>query len=92
MDHVRPKDIVRVTDPQGVVWVNPLGGGISTRDRKVAAFRWWWVIPQGISFDNRLTIRNDHDGHWVWEPTQGMEFAQYVQLLATLNSLFTAVP
>lgn len=91
MDNVRPKDIV-IVQQNGIPWVNPSSGGISTRQSKHWNFRCWWMIPQGTLFDDRLTVRNDHGNHWVWEPTQGMELAEYVRLLTSLNGLFILSP
>jgi hypothetical protein len=91
MDHVRPKDIL-IVQQNGADWVNPLTGGISTFENKIWNFGHWWLVPQGTQFDDRLTIRNDHDDHWVWEPRQGMELAEYVRLLTAVNGLFIPAP
>ena len=88
MDHVRPNRDIVVVLQGGAAWVNPLCGGISTREKTYWVFRWWWRIPRGTAFSDRLTVRNDHGDHWNWEPTQGMEFAEYLRLLAALNGEF----
>jgi hypothetical protein len=91
MDHVRANRDIIVTQQNGVDWVNPLCGGISTRERQHWPFGAWWRIPQGTPFSDSLTVRNDHGDHWVWEPAQGMELAEYVRLLANLNGSFVPV-
>jgi hypothetical protein len=91
MEHVRPNRDIAVLQRSGVDWVDPQCGGISTRERAFWPFRFWWRIPKGTAFSDRLTIRNDHGDHWVWEPAQAMELSDYVQLLASLNSEFIRV-
>ena len=91
MDHVRPNRDIIVLQQNGVDWVSPLSGGVSTRERVYWPFRSWWRVPKGTAFTDLLTLRNDHGDHWIWEPTQGMEFAEYLRLLETLNGeLFPA--
>jgi hypothetical protein len=91
MDHVRPNRDIVVVKQHGVDWVDVQQGGISTRERTYWPHRGWWRIPQGTPFTNFLVVRNDHGDHWVWEPAQGMELAEYVRLLATLNKEFLPV-
>jgi hypothetical protein len=90
MDRVRPTDIV-VIQQHGVDWVNPQQGGVSTREAIYWPSRHWWRILQGTSFTDFLVLRKDHGDHWLWEPARGMEFAEYVRLLATLNKEFMHV-
>jgi hypothetical protein len=91
MDHVRRNRDIVVTQQNGVDWVNPRQGGISTPERPYWPHPHWWRILQGTPFTDLLVVRSDHSGHWVWEPAQGMEFAEYVGLLATLNGDFIHV-
>jgi hypothetical protein len=88
MDHVRPNRDIVVIQQNGVDWVNPLCGGISTRERMYWQFRCWWRIDKGTSFSDLLAVRNDHGDHWNWEPAQGMSLADYVRLLVNLNGEF----
>ena len=88
MDHVRPNRDIIVVQQNGMDWVAPLSGGISTREKPYWPFRGWWRIPQGRPFSDLLTVRNDHGDHWIWEPAMGMELAEYVRLLASLNAEF----
>jgi len=88
MDHVRPNRDIIVAHQNGVDWVRPVTGGVSTRERTFWPHRGWWRLPKATPFSNLLTARNDHDDHWVWEPAQDMEFAEYVRLLAGLNREF----
>jgi hypothetical protein len=88
MDHVRPNRDIAVTQQNGVDWVHPLSGGISTREQPYWAFRGWWRIPKGTAFSDLLTVRNDHGDHWSWEPARSMELAEYVRLLEGLNKEF----
>lgn len=87
MEHVRPKDAL-VVQQNGMDWLNPLSGGPSTFDHKFLRSNHWWMIPQGRDFSALLTVRNDHGRHWVWEPAQGMELAQFIALLTDLNQEF----
>jgi hypothetical protein len=91
MDHVRRNRDIAVIQQNGVDWVNPQQGGVSTRERIYWPAPHWWRILQNTSFTDLLVVRKDHSGHWVWEPSQGMEFAEYVRLLATLNGEFIHV-
>ena len=84
MDHVRPTDIV-ITQRNGVDWVNPQQGGVSTREQIYWPARHWWRIPQGTPFTDLLTLRRDHADHL---PARPMELSEYVQLLANLNKEF----
>lgn len=88
MDHVRPNRDIAVIQQNGVAWVNPSSGGVSTRERMHWRFQGWWRIPKGTAFSDLLTVRNDHGDHWSWEPAQSMELAEYVRLLAALNGEF----
>ena len=84
MDHIRPRDIV-VTQQNGVDWVDPQQGGISTTEIPYWPAPHWWQILRGTPFTDLLVVRKDHSGHWVWEPAQGMELAEYKRLLRTLQ-------
>ena len=84
MERVRPKD-VKLTQQNGVDWIYPNSGGVSTFEQRFWPARKWWLLPKGTDFSDLLVIRNDHRIHWVWEPAQGMEFAEYARLLNSLN-------
>jgi len=91
MDHVRPNRDIVVIRRNGVDWVNPQQGGVSTQESIYWPARHWWRIAQGTPFTDLLGVRKDHGNHWVWEPAQGTELAEYVRLLATLNVEFVHV-
>jgi hypothetical protein len=77
MDRLRPIDIP-VIQQNGVDWVTPLSGGVSTNEQRLAPARAWWLLPSGTIFNALLVVRNDHGSHWVWEPAQGMELAEFL--------------
>ena len=90
MDRIRPTDI-QIIQKNAVDWVDPATGGISTFDQQIWAARTWWMIPKGTAFSDLLVVRNDHGSHWLWEPAQAMELAEYRKLLADLNAEFCRV-
>jgi hypothetical protein len=90
MDRLRPIDIP-VIQQNGVDWVIPLSGGVSTNEQRLAPVRAWWLLPRGTIFSTLLAVRNDHGSHWVWEPAQSMELAEFLRLLASLNGEFVRV-
>ncbi|MGH7112706.1 MAG: hypothetical protein ACREFK_20075, partial [Stellaceae bacterium] len=87
MEHVRPKD-VKLTQQNGVDWIYPNSGGVSTFEQRFWRARKWRLLPHGTDFSDLLVVWKDHGIHWVWEPAQGMEFAEYVRLLSGLNAGF----
>lgn len=89
MDNVRPGPDAHVYKSNGLDMVSAtLSSGVSTQAVKKGLKGTWWVLPSGTTFDDRLSLVNDHGRHWAWRPAMDMEMAEYVRLLSALNSAF----
>jgi len=86
-------DVDIYVDPAtGVEWVRANGKGASTSD---SVDRSWtgkiWRLPAGAAYPTTLLVFEDDPGHWVWEPTNDMQLADYRAELATVNALFVKI-
>jgi hypothetical protein len=87
MDNVRVQDITQVT-LDGVVYVKPATGGISTSTTAASLSPTVWKIPKGTSFPDTIRLNNDKPGHYAWEPASQMKLTDFTSLMSALNSKF----
>lgn len=89
MDNVRPQD-VETYDYNGQVWVVTNSGGISTFATPGAGKN-WWKLDQGTDTPTELTLVNDYDNHWSWEPSYIMRMDEYKAALRLIGVSFYKV-
>jgi hypothetical protein len=85
-------DIDIYIEVSGDVYVRAHTGGASTSETidpiwsgKV------WKLPAGSSYSDLLTLVDDGQGHWSWEPSVNMKLSGYRQLLADMNPHFAKI-
>lgn len=81
-----PKDIL-CFEREGVSWVMARSGGISTFARPRRG-RNWWILPAQTQYSDMLSLINDHDDHFLWEPAIDMPLDRFRRLLAELEAAF----
>lgn len=87
MNNVRPQDIpVYLVD--GVEWVAPNTGGISTFSTAVGLSPTVWRLNAGYNYNALLVVTNDRGNHYTWAPAARMTKANFVALLAVVNPAF----
>ena len=92
LELVRPGVDIMVVNVQGVAIVVANQGGSSTRlqtHRLRDPNDRWWRLPAGTLVHPLLTAKQDGRNHVSWEPISHMPLADYLQALASMNSLFT---
>ena len=65
-------------------------GGVSTF-ASPGPGRNWWVLPAGADYPDEISVINDHGDHYNWEPNVDLPLADFVALLATVESAFTRI-
>lgn len=91
MDNVRVNKDVAVFEDQGKIWVNAdLGGGVSTF-AKPRKGKNWWMLEQGTNIPNELSLINNHNEHWLWQPSYTMVLEEYQSALRQVDLLFVKV-
>jgi hypothetical protein len=93
MDNVRPdKDVATFMD-EGVVWVlttladSTLPGDISTFASQGRGKNLWKLDP-GIDIPIELELINDHNNHWLWQPSMTMPIDEYKAALKQVGEFF----
>lgn len=86
LDRVRPQD-VSIYEENGQSWVMPNSGGISTFSVQGKGKN-WWKLDRGTEIPFELTLINDHDNHWAWEPSSIMPLEQYETALRLMGEQF----
>jgi len=81
------KDVVTFLQ-DGIEFVRAHSGGISTFSRPGPG-RNWWVLAEGYEYPDEIEVINDHGNHHSWEPMVDLPLADFVALLATIESAFT---
>jgi hypothetical protein len=89
--HLNP-DLDTYIEVSGDVYVKAHTGGISSSE---AIDPIWtgkvWKLPAGSSYSDLLTLLDDGQGHWSWEPSINMKLSDYRQLLAGMHPKFSKV-
>jgi hypothetical protein len=85
MDNVRTQDVTQVTE-NGVVYVLPNTGGISTSTSAAGLSTTVWKIPKATTYPDTLKVWNDSPGHWAWEPAAKMTLSSFTAALAGMNA------
>ncbi len=91
LDRVREDKDVDVYDQNGMAMVRANGKGISLfTDEEIQRTRfegWAWKIPRGTSMPAKLSLNNDHPGHFMICPLTDMSVKEYKNLLASLAAV-----
>ena len=96
MDNVRANKDVAIFEESGVIWVLASSsdgrspGGISTFANSGIGKN-WWRLDAGSEIPNELKLINDHDNHWLWQPSQVMTIYTYQTALTIIGALFTKI-
>ncbi len=90
MAHVRVGKDIDVFSINGVNWVAARSGGVSTFSTAGTGIN-WWLVPAGFEYPVELTVVNDHGNHFNWEPNFDMPLADFVALLASVESGFQKI-
>ena len=88
MDNVRPVDVVTQTI-NGVVYVLPASGGISTFSSAAQINPVKWKLAAGYAYNANLVVTNNGGGHYSWRPAVRMTMDDYKALLALVNNSFS---
>lgn len=90
MTHVRVGKDVPVFQINGIDWVAAHSGGVSTFSVQRPGAN-WWHLPAGYDYPDELAVVNDHGDHFNWEPNVEMPLADYITLLADVESAFQKI-
>ena len=86
MDNVRDRDI-NIFKYNDEKWVEADSGGISTF-ASLKPGKNWWRVDAGISIPDGISLINDHDDHWLWQPKYNMRLSEYQELLRQVSIYF----
>jgi hypothetical protein len=96
MDNVRIDKDIATFEELGVIWVlatlldNCSAGGISTFGN-LGKGKNWWRLEANIDIPPELKLINDHDNHWLWQPSQIMAIDTYRDALRSIGAKFTKI-
>jgi hypothetical protein len=90
MAHVRIGKDIDVYSQSGVDWVSARSGGVSTFSTPGFGAN-WWHLPAGSDYPDELAVVNDHGNHFNWEPSVDMPLADFLTLLAGVESNFRKI-
>jgi|GEM_PF-1346680 hypothetical protein len=97
MDNVRPnKDVATYKNEKGEIWVKvnkttgESPGGISIFATEGVGKNWWCLDPD-TEIPPELELVNDHDDHWLWQPSYTMPLEQYQTALRLVAASFYKV-
>jgi hypothetical protein len=88
--HVRIGKDIDVFSQNGVDWVAAHSGGISTFATPGAGINWWLLLA-GFDYPDELAVVNDHGDHFNWEPSADMPLADFLSLLASVETAFQKI-
>jgi hypothetical protein len=88
IDNVRLNKDIAIYEEGGELLINAaLGGGVSTFSR-IKLGKNWWKLPQGTDIPDNLSLINDHNEHWLWQPSYTMTLENYQAALRQIGKLF----
>lgn len=90
MTHVRVGKDLEGLLRNGVDWVQAGSGGVSTFS-SIGPGSPWWVLPAEFEYSEDIIVVNDHGNHFSWEPRFDMPLAEFVAILASVESAFRKV-
>ena len=89
IDNVRSQD-VETYEYNDDIWVVANSGGISTFATQGVGKN-WWKLDRGTDIPTELTLVNDYDKHWLWEPSYTMRMDEYKAALRLIGASFYKV-
>jgi hypothetical protein len=96
MDNVRINKDVATFEESGVIWVlatlsdTRSPGGISTF-ANLARGKNWWKLDESTDIPSQLKLINDHENHWLCQPSQIMTIDTYQDALRIIGAAFNKI-
>jgi hypothetical protein len=90
LTHVRVGKDILTSIHNGIETAQAHSGGISTFSSPGSG-RNWWVLPAGTEYPDEISVINDHGNHYSWEANVDLPLADFLALLATMESAFTRI-